>query len=71
MCFGSGEMDIYQAIRELHAEKARLDRVITALEQMQNRGDISTRLSAGRRRERKPMKAEEREQTRAPSTAGE
>jgi hypothetical protein len=62
-------MDIYKAIRELHAEKVRLDRVITALEEMQNRGD-STRPSAGRRRERKSIKPEDREQV-LPSTAGE
>jgi hypothetical protein len=30
-------MDIYKAIRELHAEKVRLDWVIAALEEMQNR----------------------------------
>ena len=64
-------MDIYKAIRELHAEKVRLDRVIAALEEMQSHGDISSRLSADRRRERKSVKAEEREQMRSPSTAGE
>jgi hypothetical protein len=69
MCFDGGEMDIYKAIRELHAEKVRLDRVIAALEEMQNRGDGSTRVNAGRRRERKPMKAAEREQVPSLSTA--
>jgi hypothetical protein len=71
MCFDGDEMDIYRAIRELRAEKLRLDRVIAALEEMQNRSGISTRLSAGRRRERKSMKAEDREQTRSPTTSGE
>jgi hypothetical protein len=65
----AAEMDIYKAIRELHAEKVKLDRVIAVLEEMQNRGD-SMRLGAGRRRERKSMKAKDREQV-PPSTAGE
>ena len=71
MCFDGDEMDIYRAIRELHAEKVRLDHVITALEEIQSHRDISTRLSADRLRERKSIKAEEREQMRSPSTAEE
>jgi hypothetical protein len=55
-------MDIYKAIRELHSEKVRLDRVIAALEELQKRGASSTGPSLGRRRGRKSMKAEEREQ---------
>ena len=55
-------MDIYKAIRELHAEKVRLDRVIAALEELQKRGDSSTGATVDRRRGRKSMKAEEREQ---------
>ena len=55
-------MDIYKTIRELHAEKVRLDRVIAALEEMQKRGDGSTRPTGGRRRGRKSMTAAEREQ---------
>jgi hypothetical protein len=34
-------MDIYKAIRELHAEKLRLDGVIASLEEWQKRGDSS------------------------------
>jgi hypothetical protein len=56
------KMDIYKAIRELHVERVRLDRVIAALEELQKRGDSSTRPTVGRRRGRKSMKAEEREQ---------
>jgi hypothetical protein len=55
-------MDIYKAIRELHVEKVRLDRVIAALEELQKRGDSSIRPTVGRRRGRKSMKAKEREQ---------
>ena len=55
-------MDIYKAIRELHSEKVRLDRVIAALEDLQNHGDSSAGPGVGRRRGRKSMKAEEREQ---------
>jgi hypothetical protein len=55
-------MDIYKAIRELHSEKARLDRVIAALEELQNRGDRTTAPVVSGRRGRKSMKAEEREQ---------
>jgi hypothetical protein len=55
-------MDIYKAIRELHAEKLRLDGVIASLEEWQKRGDSSAAPTVGRRRGRKSMKAEEREQ---------
>jgi hypothetical protein len=55
-------MDIYKAIRELHVEKVRLDRVIAALEELQRRGDSPTRPTVGRRRGRKSMNAEGREQ---------
>jgi hypothetical protein len=55
-------MDIYKAIRELRSEKVRLDRVIAALEELQNRGDGSAGPGVGRRRGRKSMKTEERAQ---------
>ena len=63
------EMDIYKMIRELYAEKVRLDGVIAALEQMQNRGDSSTQPSFSRRRGRKSMKAEERRQVQSLSAS--
>ena len=56
------QMDIYKAIRELRSEKVRLDRVIAAVEELQNRGDGSTGPGVGRRRGRKSMKTEERAQ---------
>jgi len=55
-------MDIYKAIRELHSERAKLDRVIAALEELHNRVDRTTAPVVGGRRGRKSMKAEEREQ---------
>ena len=62
MSFEAVEIDIYKAIRELHAEKIRLDQVIAALEELQNRGNSPTGPAVGRRRGRKSMKADEREQ---------
>jgi hypothetical protein len=55
-------MDIYKAIRELHTEKVRLDRIIVLLEELEKRGYGSTGPAVGRRRGRKSMKAEEREE---------
>ena len=54
-------MDVYKMIRELYAEKLKLDQVIAVLEEMQNRGDSPLQPSEGSRRGRKSMKAEESE----------
>jgi hypothetical protein len=58
-------MDIYKAIRELHTEKVKLDRIIVALEELEKRGYGAAGPTVGTRRGRKSMKAEEREQVAA------
>ncbi len=55
-------MDLYQAIRALHEEKKRLDRLIAVLEELeQSANHIQTRTSK-KRRGRKSMSPEERRQ---------
>ena len=54
-------MDWYAAIRELHEEKKRLDRLIAALEAIENGGNAEG-TSGLPRRGRKMMSAEERKQ---------
>ena len=54
-------MDWYVAIRELHEEKKRLDRLIAALEAIAN-GESPEATSSLPRRGRKTMSAEERKQ---------
>ena len=54
-------MDWYAAIRELHEEKKRLDRLIAALEAVENGGSPEG-ASGSPRRGRKMMSAEERKQ---------
>jgi hypothetical protein len=51
-------MDINAIIRQLHAEKERLDRVISSLEELQ--GGAAVEAPGGKRRGRKSMNAEER-----------
>jgi hypothetical protein len=58
-------MDINKIIRELHAEKLRIDRIIASLESLQKSDYISNTPIVGRRRGRKFMKADEREQVSA------
>jgi hypothetical protein len=58
-------MDIYKIIRELHAEKLRIDRIIASLEELQRSGYTSNTPIFSRRRGRKFMKADEREQVSA------
>ena len=53
-------MDFYSAIRELLEEKKRLDRLITALEAMENGTIEPADLTSVRRRGRKAMSEEER-----------
>ena len=54
-------MDWYAAIHELHEEKKRLDRLIAALEAIEN-GTSPETTSGLPRRGRKTMSAEERKQ---------
>ena len=54
-------MDWYTAIRELHEEKKRLDRLIAALEAVEHGGNPEG-TSGSPRRGRKTMSAEERKQ---------
>lgn len=54
-------MDVVKALRELHAEKKRLDAAIAALEARLKAGQAGTSLKPGaRRRGRKSMSAAER-----------
>ena len=54
-------MDLYEAIRALHEEKKRIDRLIAVLEELQRSSDRQPAASK-RRRGRKTMSAEERRQ---------
>jgi hypothetical protein len=54
-------VDWYAAIRELHDEKKRLDRLIAALEAIEN-GESREGTASLPRRGRKTMSAEERKQ---------
>ena len=54
-------MDLYKAIRELYAEKEKLERVIASLEDLQRAaGGKGPLLDGVRRRGRKSMNAKER-----------
>lgn len=54
-------MDLHKAIKELHDEKARLDRVIASLEELEK--SLATNAPLGpRRRGRKSMGARERQE---------
>lgn len=52
-------MDLYEAIRALHEEKKRIDRLIAVLEELERAGDRQPAVSR-KRRGRKTMSAEER-----------
>lgn len=52
-------MDFYPAIRELHEEKKRLDRLIAALEAIEN-GENPEEMARASRRGRKAMSEDER-----------
>ncbi len=58
---GPANVDWYVAIRELHEEKKRLDRLIAALEAIEN-GQNPDKTAGMRRRGRKNMSPEERQQ---------
>ena len=56
-------MDLYRAIRELYAEKEKLERVIASLEELQRAaGGKNPLLEGARRRGRKSMNAKERQE---------
>jgi hypothetical protein len=56
-------MDLYRAIRELYAEKEKLERVIASLEELQRAaGGKSPLPDSARRRGRKSMNAKERQE---------
>ena len=57
-------MDLYKAIQELYAEKEKLERVIASLEELQLSagGGIPQAGKPGKRRGRKSMSPEERQE---------
>jgi hypothetical protein len=57
-------MDLYKAIRDLYAEKERLERVIASLEELQRASEAAGTQPPpiGKRRGRKSMSAEERQE---------
>lgn len=57
-------MDLYKAIQDLYAEKEKLERVIASLEELQRAagGGIPPQPHSGKRRGRKSMGAEERQE---------
>jgi hypothetical protein len=60
-------MDLYKAIQDLYAEKEKLERVIASLEELQQAagGGIPSMPKSGKRRGRKSMSADEREEVSA------
>ena len=55
-------MDLSKAIENLRAEKAKIEQVIAALEDLQKTSGTKTPLSAGQRRGRKFMDSKERQE---------
>ena len=53
-------MDIFKAIRSLHEERKRLDRLIDSLERLQAQAQRAKVRAPARKRGRKGMSAEER-----------
>ena len=58
-------MDLHKAIRDLYAEKERLERVIASLEELQRGAGTGPELHAGSRRGRKSMTSKERQDVSA------
>jgi len=59
-------MDLYKAIQELYAEKEKLERVIASLEELQRTsGTLAALPKSPKRRGRKSMSAEERQEVSA------
>jgi len=56
-------MDLYKTIQDLYAEKEKLERVISSLEELQAAaGNLPTLPKSGKRRGRKSMGAKERQE---------
>ncbi len=57
-------MDLYKAIQDLYAEKEKLERVIAPLEELQRAagGGLPAAPKSGKRRGRKSMSPEERQE---------
>jgi len=56
-------MDLYKAIQDLYAEKEKLERVIASLEELERTaGELPEVPKTGKRRGRKSMNAEERQE---------
>jgi hypothetical protein len=55
-------MDLYKAIRDLYAEKEKLERVIASLEELQRSAAAPPEPVEGKRRGRKSMNAKERQE---------
>jgi hypothetical protein len=56
-------MDLYKAIQDLYTEKEKLERVIASLEELQRTaGELPDVPKVARRRGRKSMNAEERQE---------
>jgi hypothetical protein len=56
-------MDLYKAIQDLYAEKEKLERVIASLEELQRTaGELPEVPKPAKRRGRKSMNAEERQE---------
>jgi hypothetical protein len=60
-------MDLYKAIQDLYAEKEKLERVIASLEELQRAagGSVPPAPSSGKRRGRKSMNVDERQEVSA------
>jgi hypothetical protein len=60
-------MDLYKAIQDLYAEKEKLERVIASLEELQRAagGTVPPAPSSGKRRGRKSMNVDERQEVSA------
>ena len=60
-------MDLYKAIQDLYAEKEKLERVIASLEDLQRAagGGIPPTPKSGKRRGRKSMSKDERQEVSA------
>ena len=55
-------MDLYKALQDLYAEKEKLERAIASLEELQRVGGMTNLPQLGKRRGRKSMNAEERQE---------
>ena len=54
-------MDLHKTIQDLYAEKEKLERVIASLEELQRAAEANPLMASRKRRGRKSMGAEERQ----------